>query len=224
MNAPTSELSRQTQIESPTDSVPLLMLISAPSGGGKTTLCQELLAARPGMTRVVTCTTRRPRPGEQDGRDYHFLGMERFMERVRAGCFIEHAMVYGNRYGTLKSDLIEALRLGKDVLLVLDVQGAATMQQEALRDPELSRALVSVFLTPPSIAVLEARLRRRGTDAPEVIAGRLSVAREEIAQWERFDYLILSSSIGEDLRRMEAIVEAEKLRSSRAAGPEYEPK
>ena len=118
--------------------------------------------------------------------------MDSFLERVRAGSFIEHALVYGNRYGTLKSDLLDTLRQRADVLLVLDVQGAATIQEQALRDPELSRALISVFLTPPSIAVLEARLRRRGTDAPEVIAKRLRVARQEIAQWNHFDYLILS--------------------------------
>ena len=198
---------------------PLLVLISAPSGGGKTTLCQQLLAARPEMARAITCTTRAARPGEQDGVDYYFLDAASFLRRVQAGNFLEHATVYGHRYGTLKSEVLGKLRQARDVLLNVDVQGAATILERAREDAELGRALVSVFLTPPSMAILEERLRRRGTDAPEVIQQRLSLARQEIAQWKHFDYLILSASISEDLRRMLAIVEAEKLRSARLSPP-----
>jgi guanylate kinase len=199
----------------------LLVLISAPSGGGKTTLCQQLLAARPQMTRVVTCTTRAPRPGERDGVDYYFLDADSFLKRVHAGNFLEHATVHGNSYGTLKSEVLGKLRQGKDVLLNVDVQGAAAIRQKAQEDPELKCALFSVFLTPPSMTILEERLRRRGTDAPAVIQKRLGVARQEIAQWKHFDYLLLSGSIAEDLRRMLAIVEAEKMRSVRAQAPEF---
>ncbi|HLH57481.1 MAG TPA: guanylate kinase [Verrucomicrobiae bacterium] len=199
---------------------PLLILISAPSGGGKTTLCQKLLAARPNMSRAITCTTRAPRQGESDGVDYYFLNAESFLKRVQAGNFLEHATVYGNSYGTLKSEVLGRMRQGQDVLLTVDVQGAATIRQKAAEEPELGKALVSVFLTPPSMAVLEERLRRRGTDAPAVIQKRLGVARQEIVQWKHFDYLILSGSIEEDLRRMLSIVEAEKLRSSRMPPPE----
>jgi guanylate kinase len=199
---------------------PLLVLISAPSGGGKTTLCQQLLAARPQMTRAVTCTTRTPRQGEQDGVDYFFLDADSFLKRVQAGNFLEHATVYGNSYGTLKGEVLGKLRQGKDVLLNVDVQGAATIRERAQEDPELKRALVSVFLTPASLGVLEERLRRRGTDSPAVIQKRLAVARQEIAQWKNFDYLLISSTIGEDLRRMQAIVEAEKMRPSRVQPPE----
>jgi guanylate kinase len=200
---------------------PLLVLISAPSGGGKTTVCNQVLASRPGMTRVVTCTTRPPRPGEVDGVDYYFLDAASFLKRVQAGNFLEHATVYGHSYGTLKSEVLGKLRQGNDVLLNVDVQGAATIRERALEEPELRRALVTVFLTPPSLATLEERLRRRGTDAPAVVQKRLSVARQEIAQWKHFDYLLLSASIGEDLRRMLAIIEAEKMRSVRVQAPEY---
>jgi guanylate kinase len=199
---------------------PLLILISAPSGGGKTTLCQQLLAARPEMTRAITCTTRQPRPGEQDGLDYYFLEAAAFRQRVRAGEFLEHATVYGYHYGTLKSEVLERLRRRQNVLLNVDVQGAATLLARARELPELGRALVSVFLTPRSLAVLEARLRNRGTDADAVIQKRLSLARQEIARWKDFDYLIISGSIAEDLRRMLAIVQAEELRSGRASPPE----
>lgn len=199
---------------------PLLVLLSAPSGGGKTTVCRELLDARPDMARAITCTTRAPRPGEKEGVDYYFLDAASFLKRVQAGNFLEHATVYGNSYGTLKSEVLNKLRQGRDVLLNVDVQGAASIRAHAEEDPELKRALVTVFLTPPSLAVLEARLKKRGTDSPAEIRKRLSVARQEITQWKNFDYLLISNAISEDLRRMLAIVEAEKMRSERAVPPE----
>jgi guanylate kinase len=196
-------------------SAPLLILISAPSGGGKTTLCNLLLEARPEMTRAVTCTTRDPRPGEKEGVDYYFLEAENFLRRLQAGNFLEHATVYGHSYGLLRSELTGKLREGHDVLLNVDVQGAATIKERALEDPELKRALVSVFLTPPSLKELEERLVRRGADAVAVMRKRLAVAKQEISQWRNFDYLIISGSKHEDLRQMLAIVEAEKMRTSR---------
>ena len=211
MTAPTHSQAKAT----PPAASPLLVVISAPSGGGKTTLCQQLLAARPEMTRAITCTTRPARRGEQDGVDYYFLDAASFLRRVQAGHFLEHATVYGNSYGTPKAEVLGKLRQGKNVLLNVDVQGAATILQRAEESPELGDALISVFLTPPSMAVLEQRLRNRGSDSPAVIQKRLSQARQEIAQWKRFDYLILSATISEDLRRMLAIVEAERLRSAR---------
>jgi len=201
------------------DGQPLLVVISAPSGAGKTTLCEQVLATLPLMTRAVTCTTRAPRAGERDGVDYYFLAAPVFQEQVQAGHFLEHATVHGNHYGTLKAEVLDKLRQGRDVLLNVDVQGAAAIREKAAADPELKRSLVSVFLTPPSMAVLEARLRKRGTDAPEVIQRRLGVARQESAHWQHFDYLMVSGAIPEDLRRMLVILEAEKMRSLRSAGP-----
>jgi guanylate kinase len=221
MSAENRELRGDGQAKAAPTTNPLLVLISAPSGGGKTTICQQLLEARPGMTRAVTCTTRPPREGERDGVDYYFLDAGSFLKRVQAGNFLEHATVYGNSYGILKAEVLGKLRQGKDVLLNVDVQGAATIREKAQEDPELKRALITVFLTPPSLDILEERLRRRGTDAPAVIQKRLGVARQEIAQWKHFDYLLLSTSIREDLRRMLAIVEADKMRSVRVQAPEF---
>ena len=201
---------------------PLLILISAPSGGGKTTLCQKLLEARPQMTRAVTCTTRAPREGERDGVDYYFLDAGSFLKRVQAGNFLEHATVYGNSYGTLKTEVLSKLRQGKDVLLNVDVQGAASIRQRAEEEGELKRSLVTVFLTPPSLSTLEERLRKRGADSEAEIRKRLGVARQEVVQWKNFDYLLLSTSINEDIRRMLCILEAEKIRASRVQPPNFE--
>jgi len=203
------------------NTAPLLILISAPSGGGKTTLCQQLLAARPEVTRAITCTTRAPRPGEKDGVDYYFFPPAEFQRRQKAGEFIEHATVFGWSYGVLRSELLDKLRSGRDVLLNVDVQGAATIRQRAQREPELKRALVSVFLTPLSIKVLEERLKNRASDSPEEIHKRLGIARQEIAHWENFDYLLISLSVQEDLRRMLAILEAERMRAVRSRAPEF---
>jgi len=202
-------------------SAPLLILISAPSGGGKTTLCQQLLKARPDMTRAITCTTREPRPGEKAGVDYHFFTAVEFLKRLHAGNFLEHATVYGNSYGILKSELLGKLREGKDVLLNVDVQGAATIREQAGGEPELKRALITVFLTPTPLSVLEERLKKRAADSPAIIQKRLAVARQEIAQWKNFDYLLVSGTKLEDLRRTLAIIEAEKMRSARSQPPEF---
>jgi guanylate kinase len=204
----------------PQSTNPLLIIISAPSGGGKTTLCEQLLTSHPKVTRAITCTTRPPRPGEKDGVDYYFLEASDFLKRVQAGNFLEHATVYGNSYGTLKSEVLGKLRQGKDVLLNIDVQGAASIRTHVEADPELKPALVTVFLTPPSLRVLEERLKKRGQDAPPAIQKRMSVARQEIAQWKHFDYLIISTSVVEDLRRMRAVLDAEKMRQCRAQPPE----
>lgn len=200
---------------------PLLILISAPSGAGKTTLVNLLLESHPQMTRAITCTTRHPRPGEKNGVDYHFLTAADFLKRLQAGNFIEHATVYGNSYGILKSELLDKLRAGHDVLLNVDVQGAATIREQAKTEPELSRALVTIFLTTSSVALLEKRLRKRAADADPVIQKRLAVARQEIAQWKNFDYLVISGDKHEDLRQAQIIVAAEKMRSARSTPPDF---
>ncbi|HKQ36835.1 MAG TPA: guanylate kinase [Verrucomicrobiae bacterium] len=201
---------------------PLLIVLSAPSGAGKTTVVQQLLASNRDITRVITCTTRAARPGEQDGIDYHFYDPARFAKAVDAGLFLEHATVFGNSYGTLKSEVLEKLRANKDVILTIDVQGAESIRACAGRDPELKRSLVTVFLAPTSLKVLEQRLQKRGADSPEAIQKRLSMAREEIAHWKSFDYLLISTTIEEDFRRMLCIIDAEKMRQPRMTVPDYE--
>jgi guanylate kinase len=195
---------------------PLLIVISAPSGGGKTTLCQQLLTRHREMARAVTCTTRPPRPGEIDGKDYYFIDNEEFSRRIESGVFLEHALVHDHSYGTPKPEVLDKLRQGRDVLLNIDVQGAATVCARAMADADLRQALVTVFLTPVTVTQLEERLRRRGTDGPAELEKRLGAARHEIAEWTKFQYLILSTSIAEDLRRMESIIEAERMRARRA--------
>jgi guanylate kinase len=174
------------------------------------------------MTRAVTCTTRPPRPGERDQLDYYFLSQETFSQKLAANDFLENATVHGHSYGILKSEVLARLSEGKDVLLNVDVQGAATIRKHAEADPHLKHALVTVFLTPATIGELETRLRRRGTESPEDLERRLQNARLEIAQWKHFQYLIISTTIAEDVRLMEAIVEAERMRQFRAEPPQFD--
>jgi len=200
----------------------LLIIVSAPSGGGKTTLCQALLDANPTtVVRAITCTTRPARSGEKDGVDYYFLEAGDFLRRVQAGNFLEHATVHGNSYGTLKSEVLNKLRQGKDVLLNIDVQGAATIRAKAEADEDIRKALVTIFLAPPSMAILEERLKKRDSDSPANIQKRLSVARHEIGHWKNFDYLVVSGKVEEDLAKVTGIITAEKLRQTRAKLPDY---
>ncbi|MSU34016.1 MAG: guanylate kinase [Pedosphaera sp.] len=193
----------------------ILFLISAPSGGGKTTVMNGLLEAIPGLRRVVTCTTRAPRPSERDGVEYHFFRPADFELRVAEGEFLEHADVYGFRYGTRREAVMDLLKSGADGVLSLDVQGAATVKQLAATDPVLKPALVTAFITPPTLAELEYRLRSRAGDSEAAIQRRLASAEHEVLQWPTFDYLILSDTRESDLARMQSIFTAEKSRCSR---------
>lgn len=197
----------------------LLVVISAPSGGGKTTLCGNLLAADDRLTRALTCTTRAPRPGEFEGVDYYFLAADEFERRVAAGEFLEHARVHGLRYGTLRREVAERLRSGRDVLLAVDVQGAAAIRREAGRDAEMAAALVTVFYVPGAPEVLERRLRGRATEDEETVRRRLAAAAGEVAHWKEFDYLVLSGSVNEDVLRMREILAAERMRTHRQSAP-----
>jgi guanylate kinase len=194
---------------------PLLVVISGPSGAGKTTLCNHLLAADQRLTRAVTCTTRPPRGGEQNGVDYHFLTAEAFEQGVAAGAFLEHATVHGNRYGTWKREVLRRFRDGRSVLLNVDVQGAAAIRAAARSIPRLSGALITVFLAPPTLRELERRLRRRNSETPAMRRRRLAVAHAEMAERPKFDYFLPSATPAEDLRRMQAILEAEGMRPVR---------
>lgn len=195
----------------------ILLLLSAPSGAGKTTVCRRLLSDNRDLTRIVTCTTRPPRQGETNGVDYHFLSPEEF--QAKADAFLESAEVHGHRYGTLKSGVLQKMKGGRDALLNIDVQGAALLRRRAKADPWLRQCLVTVFLTPPSFAELERRLRKRGSEAESEVHKRLSAALRELEASEDFDYLVISESMEEDLRRMQIILEAERMRRKRTRLP-----
>jgi guanylate kinase len=197
----------------------LLVVLSGPSGGGKTTLCQNIMTANERLTRVVTCTTRDPRPGERDGVDYHFLADAEFERRLVAGEFLEHASVHGRRYGTLKHEVTDQLTAGRDVLLNIDVQGAATVRLHASEDDALGRALVTVFFTPQGGDALEQRLRGRRTEDEASLACRLNTARCEVARWSEFDYLVVSGTMDEDVHQLRLIMEAERMRTFRCGPP-----
>jgi guanylate kinase len=150
-----------------------------------------------------------------NGVDYHFIDESTFETRAKMGAFLEHANVYGRRYGTLQESVVAQLQSGRDVLLNIDVQGAATVRELACKEPWLERGLVTLFMTPPNLEELEQRLRGRGTDSEEVMGRRLAEARREIAVADSFDYLILSGTREMDLQRAEAIYQAERLRMTR---------
>lgn len=173
-----------------------LVIISGPSGSGKSTLWRRLVR-HPGVAFSVSATTRPPRPGERDGRDYYFLSEGEFLRRVRAGDFLEHAEVHGNWYGTLLSEVRAALERGQKLLLEIDVQGAGQARRSDL--PQ-----VSVFVMPPSLAVLEGRLRGRHSETEEQIRRRLAIAEKEMEEAGGYDHVV----VNDDLERMVAEVEA----------------
>jgi guanylate kinase len=167
----------------------LLVIVSSPSGAGKTTLCRRLVGEFSALSFSVSVTTRRPRPGERDGVDYRFVDEEAFESMATAGQFAEHATVHGNRYGTTRDAVAQALDRGRDVLFDIDWQGGAQLKQKFAEDA------VMIWVLPPSLAVLEDRLRRRATDAPEVIERRLAVAKEELLHYRIYDYLVVNDEL-----------------------------
>ena len=175
-----------------------LYVIAAPSGAGKTSLLQALMRRRPALSFSVSCTTRAPRPHEQDGRDYHFISRGEFEQLIAAGEFIEHADVFGNLYGTRRAVVELALTEGRDLILEIDWQGARQVRE---RLPEA----IQIFILPPSWAELEARLRGRGTDSPGVIARRLAESKSEMSHWREFDYIVVNREFDAALAELEAI-------------------
>jgi guanylate kinase len=190
----------------------LLIVLSSPSGAGKSTISRMLLAADREVTMSISATTRPMRPGEIDDRDYHFVADAEFDRLVEDGEFVEWAPVFDYRYGTPKAPVKAALKAGRDILFDIDWQG--TQQLHAA----MGEDLVRIFILPPSMAELERRLRLRGTDSDEVISGRMQRAGSEISHWAEYDYVLVNKDTDECLAKVRAIVAAERLKRQRQIG------
>lgn len=182
-----------------------LFIISAPSGAGKTSLVQALLGINPHIDLSISYTTRAPRVGEHDGRDYHFVDRDTFMDMATRGDFLESAEVYGNFYGTSQTWITHAMTKGRDVLLEIDWQGAAQVRK-------LFPEAISIFILPPSLAALQQRLSGRGKDSDEVIARRMAAVREDVAHVAEFDYVIINDNLNDALRELNAVALAMRAR------------
>lgn len=183
-----------------------LYIVSAPSGAGKTSLIRAVLAAEPGLCVSVSHTTRAPRPGEVDGRDYHFVDEPRFMAMVAAGEFLEHARVFDHYYGTGARAVLDLLAAGRDVILEIDWQGARQISR-------LEPAAVKVFILPPSLETLRERLAARGQDAPEVIERRMCDALAEVSHYPEYDYIVVNGDFAGAVEDLRAVVRARRLRA-----------
>ncbi|MGQ9368516.1 guanylate kinase [Azospirillum sp. A39] len=190
----------------------LMLVLSSPSGAGKTTISRRLLDRDPGIAMSVSVTTRPMRPGERPGIDYHFVDMPEFERMAAAGELLEHARVFGNCYGTPRGAVEEALRGGRDVLFDIDWQGTQQLAENARDD------LVSVFVLPPSAAELERRLHSRAQDSAEVIAHRMAKASDEMSHWAEYDYVIVNTDVDESVASVQAILRAERLKRRRQIG------
>jgi guanylate kinase len=189
-----------------------MLVLSSPSGAGKTTLARRLVEAEPGVAMSVSYTTRKQRKGEVEGRDYYFVDRETFAAMRDRGEFLEWAVVFDNYYGTRRAPVEEALRAGGDVLFDVDWQGAEKLRAKAKGD------VVTVFILPPSGKALERRLTERAQDAPEVVEARMRGASNEIQHWNEYDYVVINRDVDEALAAVRAILAAERLRRSRLNG------
>lgn len=191
----------------------LLIILSSPSGAGKSTLARRLRKWDPEMEFSVSATTRKPREGEVEGRDYHFMDEARFHEMAVGGEMLEHAHVFGNFYGTPAGPVKEAVEQGRDVLFDVDWQG-----EQQIRNSELGKDALSIFLLPPSISELKRRLTCRGRDSAEVIAGRMRKSWNEISHWSAYDYVLINDDLDATEERLKTIVTAERLKRPQQPG------
>jgi guanylate kinase len=191
----------------------LLIILSSPSGAGKSTLTRRLRDWDPTLSFSVSATTRAPRPGEEDGREYHFLSEDTFRQSVKDGGMLEHARVFGNFYGSPRAPVQAAIDAGRDVLFDIDWQGAQQIQNSALGPHTLS-----IFILPPSITELRRRLEGRGQDSAEVIAQRMAKSWDEISHWAEYDHVLINDDLDETTRRLRVIVEAARLRRIQQPG------
>ena len=190
----------------------LMLVLSSPSGAGKTTLSRRLLDSDPEITMSVSATTRRPRPGEVHGKDYYFLSTEDFGIMRNKDEFLESAKVFDNYYGTPRAPVEEALKAGRDVLFDIDWQGTQQLMENAEGD------LVKIFILPPSAYELERRLKARAQDSDEVVARRMEEASEEISHYSEYDYIIVNDDVDNTFRELQAILHAERLKLKRQTG------
>ncbi|MCH8474270.1 MAG: guanylate kinase [Opitutales bacterium] len=197
----------------------LLFIVSGPAGSGKTTLCDRLLADNPEVARIVTATSRPPREGEIDGKDYYFFSEDGFRERIENGEFFEWARVHNHYYGCLRREVRGKIQENQDLLLNIDVQGATTFRKEVRADDLLRGKLVTVFVCPPSTAEIRRRLEDRAQDEQAEIQRRLKNAEEEIRQWRYYDYCLLSGTREEDYQNFRSIFNAEKMRNRQKVNP-----
>ena len=194
----------------------LVVVLSSPSGAGKTTISRRLLQRDSGLTLSISLTTRRMRPGERDGIDYIFVDAAEFARRVALGDLLEHARVFGNDYGTPRAPVEQTLSHGADVLFDIDWQGTQQLAQAMRED------LVSIFVLPPTVADLERRLRTRAQDSDEEVARRMAKASDEMSHWAEYDYIIVNRDIDESVAQVESVLAAERLRRQRQVGlPEF---
>jgi guanylate kinase len=189
-----------------------LLVLSSPSGAGKTTITRRLIEEDPTLSLSVSVTTRPPRPGERDGTDYRFIDQRRFDRMVGGGELLEHATVFGHHYGTPRTPIEAALAAGHDIVTDIDWQGTQQLSESVPHD------LVRVFVLPPSLAALESRLRQRAQDSAAVVAGRMAKSAEEMSHWSEYDYVIVNREIEESVLLVQAIVIAERLRRIRQVG------
>lgn len=190
----------------------LMLVLSSPSGAGKTTISRALLEREENLALSVSVTTRPPRPGEVDGIDYRFVDADAFAAMVEAGAFLEHATVFDHRYGTPRAPVEEALSAGRDILFDVDWQGTQQLAENAGDD------LVSVFVLPPSTAELERRLRGRAQDSDAVVRRRMSKAAAEMSHWAEYDYIIVNREVEDSVATVQAILTAERRRRERQVG------
>lgn len=189
-----------------------MLVLSSPSGAGKTSISRRLLAEETGIVMSVSATTRPPRPGEVDGKDYYFYDPETFTRMIANNEFLEHATVFDNSYGTPRGPVWEALNGGEDVLFDVDWQGTQKLKESA------KEHLVSVFVLPPSVEELERRLKGRGQDSDEVVAGRMARARSEMSHYAEYDYIIVNDDLDRSVDDVKAILRAERQRRERKTG------
>lgn len=189
-----------------------MLVLSSPSGAGKSTISRALLEKHPDLTMSVSATTRPMRPGEVEGKDYYFIDKAKFEDMVADGDFLEHAQVFDNYYGTPRPPVVKALEQGKDVLFDVDWQGTQQLRQNARDD------LVSIFILPPSVEELERRLYTRGQDPEDVVKKRMAKATSEMSHWAEYDYIIINEAIEHSVREAEAILSAERLKLMRRVG------